>query len=383
MTPSEVATPDEMADYALMGRALDLARHGIGTTHPNPMVGCVIVDQGGNVVGEGYHPEAGQPHAEVFALRQAGERARGATAYVTLEPCDHHGRTPPCSQALIDAGLGRVVVAMVDPNPLVAGKGIERLRDAGIDVSVGVLESEAQDLNRAFSHWIVQRRPFVTLKAAMSLDGQEAAASGESKWITGEPARQRSHGIRGFVDAVVVGIGTVLADDPELTDRRPGRVRQPVRVVLDRNLRIPGDSRLLASLDQAPVWVVYDPDDAPPERAEALERLGARPFPWPATPEEGLTLKRLMAALGEEGLIHLMVEGGPTLHSAFFAEGLVDEVALFIAPILLGQGGDGLMNRHPVWQMSDRIELDTTTVERLGRDLLVTARVVHAKQQGD
>ena len=314
-----------------MARALLLARRGLGETNPNPMVGCILVKRGG-VVGQGWHGRAGGPHAEIQALRAAGAAARGATAYVTLEPCAHQGRTPPCAPALVRAGVRRVVAAMRDPNPVVNGRGLASLRRAGTEVKVGVAADEAAVLNERFVVAALRKRPFVLLKAAMTLDGRIATAAGESKWITAAPLRRRARALRRLHDGVAVGVGTVLADDPLLLPAP--RTRRPFhRVVFDSRLRTPLRSRLVSSAsDDAPLWIVTT-DEAP--GLEALEARGARILAAPAR-EGRVDLEWGLEALRAEGLWSLMVEGGSELLGALLAARLFDQVALFRGPLVLG-----------------------------------------------
>lgn len=362
------------AEQALMARALGLAAEGRGATSPNPMVGAVLVKDG-EVVGEGFHPRAGEPHAEVFALRAAGERARGATLVVTLEPCCHQGRTGPCTEAVISAGVARVVVAAVDPNPLVAGRGVQRLEDAGLSVVSGVMAAEAERLNEAFNHWILTRRPLVTLKLATSLDGRIAARTGSSRWITGAAARARVHALRAASDAVAVGIGTALADDPLLTARGvPGRWDPPVRVVLDSSLRLPPAARLL---DPALPGAVLIATAAPPgdPRGRALTDAGAELLHLPG--ERGqVDLRALMAALGGRAgrpVTSLLVEGGGTLAGALVRADLVDKLVLHQAPLLLG--GDAVAAVGPLGldAPGDAPRLVIDGVARLGDDVELIA----------
>jgi diaminohydroxyphosphoribosylaminopyrimidine deaminase / 5-amino-6-(5-phosphoribosylamino)uracil reductase len=317
-------------DPRWMARALELARRGLGETNPNPMVGCVLVKRG-RVVGEGWHRRAGGPHAEVQALRAAGGAARGATAYVTLEPCAHQGRTPPCAPALLLAGVRRVVAALRDPNPVVNGRGLASLRRAGLEVAVGVGADEAAALNDRFVIAAGLGRPFVMLKAAMTLDGRIATAAGESKWITAAPLRRRARALRRLHDGVAVGVGTVLADDPLLLPEP--RTRRPFhRVVFDSRLRTPLRSRLVSSARDSPLWIVTTEAAA---GREALEERGVRVLAAPA--QDGhVDLARALAALRAEGLWSLMVEGGSDLLGALLAVRLFDQVALFRAPLLLG-----------------------------------------------
>jgi diaminohydroxyphosphoribosylaminopyrimidine deaminase/5-amino-6-(5-phosphoribosylamino)uracil reductase len=317
-------------DVRFMRRALALAARGLGETNPNPAVGCVIVRHG-RVVGEGFHERAGEPHAEVTALLRAGRRARGATAYVNLEPCAHVGRTGPCAPLLAARGVRRVVAAMRDPNPRVNGRGLRLLRRAGIQVEVGTLEAEALLLNEPFVVSIGQRRPFVLLKAALTLDGRIATAGGESKWITSPAQRREARGLRRRFDGVAVGIGTVLADDPMLLPSP--RVRRPFhRIVFDSRLRLPPRSRLARSARSSPVWVLTRGGD--PRKRARLERLGVAVIQLPGRGRvpAAAALRELYA----RGLRSLMVEGGSELTGSFLSEGLFDQVALFRAPLLLG-----------------------------------------------
>src|SRR6266545_139339 len=317
-------------DPRWMARALELARCGLGETNPNPMVGCILV-KSGRMVGRGWHGRAGGPHAEVQALRAAGGAARGATAYVTLEPCAHQGRTPPCAPALLQAGVRRVVAALRDPNPVVNGRGLARLRRAGVEVVVGVAADEAAELNERFVIAARLGRPFVMLKAAMTLDGRIATAAGESKWITAAPLRRRARALRRLHDGVAVGVGTVLADDPLLLPRP--RTRRPFhRVIFDSRLRTPLRSRLVASARDSPLWIVTTEAAA---GREALEACGVRVLAAPAQAGQ-VDLARALAALRAEGLWSLMVEGGSDLLGALLAARLFDQVALFRAPLLLG-----------------------------------------------
>lgn len=316
-----------------MRRALALAERGWGRVSPNPLVGAVVV-QGEEIVGEGWHPEYGRPHAEPEALRQAGDRARGATVYVTLEPCSHFGKTPPCSEALLEAGIARLIFAAPDPNP-VAGGGAARLAAAGVEVLGGVEEQAARDLNGAFFHRFNpdgKRRPWVELKLALSLDARVADAGGRSFWITGEEARTEVHRLRAAHDAIAVGIGTVLADDPLLTVRGAVEPRvAPVRVVFDGDLRLPLASRLAATARELPVWVVAR-SGAPAEARAALERAGVRVL-------FADDVEQALAALRSEGLLSVFCEGGARLASALIDAGAVDRLSLFYAPLLLGPLG--------------------------------------------
>ncbi len=355
-----------------MRRALALAARGRGRTSPNPMVGAVAVKRG-RVVGEGYHRKAGGPHAEVWALRDAGSSASGATMYVSLEPCSHHGRTPPCTEAIIESGVARVVVGCRDPNPLVNGAGIRRLARAGIEVETGVMEAEARRLNEAYGKHITTGLPFVALKAAMSLDGKIATVRGESKWITGERARAAAHRLRSRHDAVMVGVGTVLADDPLLTVRR-SRGRTPLRVVADSRARTPPTARLLGADERPPVVAVTRL--APKARVRRLERGGANV--WTVGSRAGkVNLRSLMKRLGGEGVQSVLVEGGGTLAAGVLAGGLVDRVYFFVAPRLIG-GARALspVEGAGVARLSEAWRLKSVRVRRVGEDLLISGDVV-------
>lgn len=325
-----------MDDIAHIRAALALARRGLGNTWPNPAVGCVVV-RDGRVLGRAVTAPGGRPHAEPAALEMAGD-ARGATVYVTLEPCCHWGRTPPCTDALIKAGVARVVIALRDPDPRVNGEGIARLRAAGIEVSEGVLDAEAADVAAGFSSRVRLGRPLVTLKLASTLDGRIATRAGESKWITSEAARRAVHAMRGRHDAVMVGVGTVAADDPDLTCRLPGfRPNPVVRVVADSHLRTPLSARLVTTARAAPTWVLLR-DGADAARRAAFAEAGVRLLDVPAG-EPGVDLVHGLAALGEAGITRLLVEGGAQLAAALLRAGLVDRIAWFHAPSVMG--GDG------------------------------------------
>jgi diaminohydroxyphosphoribosylaminopyrimidine deaminase/5-amino-6-(5-phosphoribosylamino)uracil reductase len=321
-----------------MRTALLLAERGLGRVAPNPAVGCVITGADGHVVGRGWTQPGGRPHAETEALRMAGAKARGGTAYVTLEPCSHHGKTPPCADALVEAGIKRCVVACKDPYPEVNGRGIQRLKDAGIDVEVGLLGDEAEEVNLGFLTAVRENRPMVTLKIASSLDGRIATKSGDSKWITGALARAHGHRLRATHDAILVGSGTVLADDPELTCRLPGlEDRSPVRVVLDRRLRISPDSKLVRNATTPPgMRVFFGTSDEAVKRSRVLEERGVRLCIIGGAGDIGSVLGGLVAF----GTTRVLVEGGATIAAAFLKAGLVDRIHWFRAPGVIG--GDGL-----------------------------------------
>ncbi|WP_062537734.1 bifunctional diaminohydroxyphosphoribosylaminopyrimidine deaminase/5-amino-6-(5-phosphoribosylamino)uracil reductase RibD [Mizugakiibacter sediminis] len=344
-----------------MARALRLAARGLFTTQPNPRVGCVLA-HGERVVGEGWHARAGEPHAEVHALRQAGADARGATAYVSLEPCAHHGRTPPCADALVAAGVARVVVAAEDPNPRVDGRGLEKLRAAGIAVECGLMREAARELNCGFFSRLERGRPWLRLKLAMSLDGRTALADGASKWITGEAARADVQRWRARSSALLTGSGTVLADDPRLTVRLPegaGCV-PPLRVVLDRTLRTPASAHVLDA--DAPTLLLHAPDAARPAHVAAVECAAV------ATRDGRLDLEAALRLLAAREVNELQVEAGPTLAGALFAAGLVDELLLYVAPVLLGDAARPLLALPPLAEMARRWRLRTIDQRPLGDD---------------
>ncbi|HLV12045.1 MAG TPA: bifunctional diaminohydroxyphosphoribosylaminopyrimidine deaminase/5-amino-6-(5-phosphoribosylamino)uracil reductase RibD [Trueperaceae bacterium] len=361
-----------------MRRALELAARGRGRTSPNPLVGCVIVAPDGSVVGEGWHPFAGGPHAEAAALAAAGEAARGATAYVTLEPCDHHGRTPPCTEALIAAGVAEVVVAHLDPDPRVSGRGVARLEAAGVRVRVGTLAAEAEALNEAYLTSRRLGRPFVLYKAATTLDGKTATTSGESRWISGEAARERVHAWRDELDAVAVGAGTVVRDDPALTTRLPGGGRTPLKVVFDGALRTPATARLFEpDPEGVPARVVvFAAEGAPAARAERLAARGAEVVTLPA-PDGRPDVAAALAHLAGRQVQSLLLEGGGTLAWSFFARRAVDRVAFFLAPKLLGGPAPGPLGGPGVHALASAFALTDLSSERVGDDLLVQGRVVY------
>ncbi|NLC12277.1 MAG: bifunctional diaminohydroxyphosphoribosylaminopyrimidine deaminase/5-amino-6-(5-phosphoribosylamino)uracil reductase RibD [Firmicutes bacterium] len=317
-----------------MWMALDLARRGQGRTSPNPVVGAVLVKDG-EVVGTGYHQNAGGPHAEIFALEEAGNRARGATLYVNLEPCVHYGKTPPCVDAIIKAGVKKVVIATEDPNPEVRGKGIKKLRENGIRVKTGVLEEKALRLNEVFFKYIQTGMPFITVKAAMTLDGKIATSTGESRWITGEKARKYVHKLRYYADGIVVGIRTVLADDPLLTVRLEGYERKgPKRIVVDSKASLPLNARVITASDPTDT-ILATTEKAPLEKRKALAEKGVEVLVLPEK-NDRVDLKALMKALGERKMSNILVEGGGTLNYALLEENLVDKLYIFIAPLLIG-----------------------------------------------
>ncbi len=351
-------------DTRYMRRALALAEKGRAGTHPNPMVGCILV-RGGKIIGTGWHKKVGGPHAEPQALKRAGRRAKGSTAYVTLEPCCYFGKTPPCTEALIQAGVRRVVAAMKDPNPLVAGKGFGRLRRAGINVTQGVLRKDARELNRVFTHWIEKKRPYVILKAAASLDGRIETSAKESKWITSSAARAESRRMRGEVDAILVGIGTVLADDPRLT--APSG-RHPLRVILDTRLRAPKRAKVFRGPGRTLVATAARTNGCMPGPNVSYLKLSR-------SKKGGLDLKGLLRALAKKGVASLLVEGGSAVHTAFIEAGLVDEVRLFLSPRLIGgAGARSFFEGAGFRTLRASLKLTDTKVRLVGEDILVTGR---------
>lgn len=359
------------ADHDYMARALRLAERGLLTTSPNPRVGCVLVKDG-RIIGEGWHEKAGEPHAEVHALRAAaasGHDTKGATAYVTLEPCSHHGRTPPCADGLVAAGVARVVTAMQDPNPLVAGNGLERLAAAGIDTACGLLENEARELNIGFVSRMTRGRPWVRLKAAASLDGKTALNNGQSQWITGPDARQDGHRWRARACAILTGIGTVRDDDPQLSVRGVETPRQPRRVVVDSRLEMPPAARLL---EGGNVLVATAVEHA--ARAEALRLRGAEVVLLPNS-EGKVDLAALLAELGRRGVNELHVEGGWRLNGSLLRERLVDELLLYLAPCLVGHEARGLFGLPELHSLEAKQSLAIRDVRQIGADIRILARL--------
>lgn len=356
-------------DYFFMARALTLAARGLYTTDPNPRVGCVLVKDGA-IVGEGWHQRAGAGHAEINALAAAGDLASGATAYVTLEPCCHHGRTPPCTEALLAAGITRLVAAMADPNPQVAGRGLAQLRAAGVTVEVGIMEPEAKELNPGFSLRMRSGRPFVRCKLAMSLDGRTAMASGESQWITGEAARADVQHLRARSSAIMTGVATVLADDPALNVRLPeAGGRQPLRVILDTDLRTQPTARTLRLGGKVLIFTAV----ADQRRFAALQAVGAEILTVPAL-AEGLDLSRVLAELGRRQINELHLECGATLAGSMLRAGLIDELVIYMAPILMGDGARGLFHLPGLAGMSESVALHLVDMRAVGRDWRITAQ---------
>lgn len=349
-----------------MRRALVLARKGVGKTGPNPAVGCVIVRDGA-IVGEGWHSKAGTPHAEVHALAAAGEMARDADVYVTLEPCSHFGKTPPCADALIRAGVGRVYAGMIDPNPRVSGRGIEMLRAAGISATLGILEDECWRVNEPFIKHVKTGLPFVVLKSALTMDGKSATAGGDARWITNERSRRYVHKLRSQYDAIMIGVGTAIADDPELTCRIPGG-RDPLRVVVDSMLRISPDAKLFHLQSKAKTLIATISDDKG-KIAGIMERGADLIF---CREKDGrVDLQDLMSRLGRINVQSVLLEGGSTLAGEALRLGLVDKALLFYAPKLVGGDGPGLFSGIGAERMEDAIRLKNVTIGRFAEDILI------------
>ncbi len=360
-------------DHEHMRLALQLAEKGLTTTDPNPRVGCVLV-RDGSVVGEGWHERAGQAHAEINALQDAGDQARGATAYITLEPCSHHGRTPPCADALVDAGIKRAVLAMQDPNPLVAGQGIAQLEAAGIEVKTGVLTDQAADLNPGFIKRMREGRPLIRVKTAISLDGRTAMACGESKWISSEQSRLEVQHWRARSSAILTGIDTILADDPSMNVRLSGSVpeggwRQPLRIVLDSQLRMPINAHMLGLPGQTRIMTVTESA----EKIELLEKAGAQVSVLPVKGGQ-IDLHALMQELCRLEINEVLVEAGATLNGSLLEQGLVDELILYVAPHIMGDLARGAFHLPGLVHMADRVALNITEVRELGGDLCIHAR---------
>ena len=351
-----------------MKLALDLARGTLGQTSPNPVVGAVVVKDN-VIVGMGAHLKAGEPHAEVHAIQMAGEKAKGAAIYVTLEPCSHHGRTPPCSDLIIRTGIQQVFVATTDPNPRVAGRGIEKIKKAGIEVEVGLLQEEARELNKVFFYNISTGLPYVTLKTAVSFDGRTATATGESKWITGEKAREDVHLYRHQHDAILVGVNTVIKDDPSLTTRLPSGGKNPIRIILDTQLRMPKQASLLYD-QQAQTWIITG-SNACDSLVEEFQELGIKVVKMP---NETIKIKDVLIVLGEMGVTSLFVEGGAEVHGSFLKERTFQQLVTYMAPKLIGGksapasfGGEGIKT------MAEAVDLNIKEVVMVGDDIKIIA----------
>lgn len=355
-------------DVGFMLRTLELAKRGIFTTDPNPNVGCVLVKDG-HILAEGWHMQAGQSHAEVAALAKLSfpDQARGATAYVSLEPCSHYGRTAPCCDALIRAGIKRVVIAMQDPNPLVAGKGIQKLRDAGVEVRCGLLQTDAEKLNRGFLKRMVSGLPFVRSKLAMSLDGRTALANGQSQWITSSQARQDVHLFRAEASAIITGIASVLGDDPAMNARVEFAVKQPIRVILDTHLRMPLNAKMLQLSGET--WVITCNQDRSAQ--QRLEDAGCKVF-WVAAHQGRVDLVQACKLLAQLEINSVWVEAGATLNGALLETGLVDEWIIYMSPCVLGDQARGLFHFSELQAMTEKIQFKLHAVRQVGPDLRLT-----------
>ena len=361
-------------DSNYMRLALQEAKKGIGRTSPNPCVGAIVV-KNGKVVGRGYHKKAGTPHAEIHALQAAGNKAKDATLYVTLEPCNHTGRTPPCTEAVLQAGISRVVIGLLDPNPGVAGGGADKLSSQGVEVTSGVLEHEAREINLPFIKHAVSGLPWVIMKAGISIDGRIAAFPGQATMITGKQSLRKVHAIRNHVDAILIGIGTALADDPSLTTRLSGPVsgRDPLRVVLDAELRLPRSARLLQQDSAADTWIFCRPG-VDKKRRSQLEESGAVVKTVPVGPDGLLSLASVLTALGQFQVASLLVEGGSKVHGSFLESGLADQLLLFVAPTFIGDQGVPLATFSDKKKKKDLRQLTITKTRRCGEDILIEAR---------
>lgn len=367
-----------MTDMDYMKRALALAEYGVGKTNPNPMVGAVIVKEG-RIIGEGWHEHWGQAHAEVNAVKNATEIVEAATVYVNLEPCCHDGKTPPCTELLIEKRVKRVVVGSLDPNPLVAGKGVQRLRASGIQVDVGVLEAECKNLNEVFFHFIQKSRPFVVLKAAMSLDGKIAAPSGESKWITEEEARRDVQLLRNRYSAIMVGVETVIKDNPELTCRLEGG-KNPVRIILDSSLRLPRGSKVLSDQQNNPTMIACT-QRASPQRAAELETMGVKLIPCRSLNNQ-IDLEDLMEKLYALPIDSILLEGGSTVNDSALSQEIVNKVILYIAPkIIGGEKSKTFVGGHGISSLEHARSLRIVSMERVGEDIKITA-YLKGKEEG-
>jgi len=359
-------------DKKWMKEALSLAILAEGRTSPNPLVGALVIDEQGELAGRGWHARAGAPHAEVMALREAGERARNGTLYLTLEPCAHQGKTPPCAPAVVEAGISRVVAAVEDPNPRVAGSGFEILKEGGVTVEVGLFGRQAVYMNETFFVAIQKSRPFVTLKIAMSMDGRIATRTGQSRWITGETSRAWVHTLRDRVDAVLVGVNTVLKDDPLLTARPEGRDGKPlIRIVLDSCMKTPKDARVL-SPDQGVATIIAAVEGSDPEKARELTNTGAEVVMLKPDPRGQVGLGPLLNLLAVREIRHLLIEGGGQVHGSFLDEGLADRMIAFIAPMIIGDSlAPGAVSRGELHSLEEAHRLSHVNYEQLGDDILI------------
>jgi diaminohydroxyphosphoribosylaminopyrimidine deaminase / 5-amino-6-(5-phosphoribosylamino)uracil reductase len=357
-----------------MRLALSLARRGIGSTSPNPMVGAVLL-RGKDVVGKGYHKRAGLPHAEVMAIGDAGERAQGATLFVNLEPCVHFGRTPPCVDAIVKAGIRKVVVSMLDPNPAVNGKGVQSLKKEGIDVRVGLLEKEAKALNEAFIVFTEKKRPFFTMKAAVSLDGKIATKTCDSKWISNEESRRYVNRLRSTVDGIMVGINTVILDNPLLLPKTLRPKKYPVRIILDSKLRIPLSCDIVKTGGQYRTWV-FTSDDSRLDKEAKLKGMGLEVIRVPREENGRVSLKHVCEELYKRELMHVLLEGGGEMNSSMLKEGFLDKIMLFYAPILIGgKGALNLIGGKGIDFLKDATKIEITATKRFGEDIFMEGHV--------
>ncbi|VEF48785.1 riboflavin biosynthesis protein RibD [Bacillus freudenreichii] len=358
-----------------MNLAIQLANSVVGQTSPNPTVGCVVV-KNGRILGMGAHMKAGEPHAEVNALKQAGDEAEGADLYVTLEPCSHTGRTPPCADLVIEKKISRVYIASLDPNPIVAGNGVAKLRDAGISVDFGICEQQARDLNKCYFHFMKTRKPYVTLKTAATFDGKTAASSGDSKWITSEDARLDVHRYRNRHDAILVGVNTVIHDNPQLTTRLPQGGKNPIRIVLDTHLNIPMRSNLLH--DKTATTIVVCGRQADKEKRAAIEQKGVQVKMMTG---DTIEIEPLLNWLGEEQILSVFVEGGGAVHSSFVEAGCFQEIVMYMAPKLLNdREGTQAFSGMPKQLMKDSIPLAFKSVEQIGPDIKIVAEPMERRE---
>lgn len=356
-----------MQDEFYMKIALELAKASQGQTSPNPVVGAVIV-KNGEIMGIGSHLKAGEQHAEIHALTMAGDRASGGTIYLTLEPCSHYGKTPPCTDAVITAGIVKAVIASTDNNPLVAGKGIENLQDAGIEVVTGICEEEARRLNESFFYYMRHRIPFITLKNAITLDGKTATKTGHSKWITGEQSRKDVHSDRGRHDAILVGIRTVMQDDPSLTNRDGDNGRQPIRVVLDTHLNMPLDKKLV-NAGESPTWIFTGSE----VNEEKITCFKDKPVQIYKLSQPEIDINELLVVLGQKGITSLYVEGGKTIHTSFLKTGRVNRLVTYVAPKILGGLALSMFSDLQILTMKDTYQLKFEQVEQIGKDIKITS----------
>lgn len=357
------------ADYTFMAEAIRLAEKGLYTTSPNPRVGCVIV-KNHQIIGRGWHEKAGQPHAEINALKQAASEVKGSTVYVTLEPCCHYGRTPPCTDALINAGIAKLIIAAQDPNPRVAGKGIKQLKAAGIEVQYGLLEAQANQLNSGFASRMTRQRPRITVKIASSLDGKIALANGDSQWITGEAARTDVHRLRARSCAILTGINTVKHDDPELSVRHVQTTRQPLRVILDNRLEIATNAKVLQKPGSLIFTTLQDN-----QKIDSLSEKGAQVIVLPS-PTGKLNLVEVMSTLAELEINELFVEAGSTLSGALIENRLVDEIIIYFAPIVLGNHAQSMLNLPELASLSQKWQLEIKEIDKVGSDIKITAKLI-------